>query len=315
MAAARKTGYAAPINERSPSPTVRALALPLALTLAVRCAGGPEAVATSLDAGGQRVTGAGYVLDGSLGGLSGTATNGPTVTLKSGFIGQLTEVTRLTVLASPARVNEGGSIQVHASAGLDDATETPLAANEVCWLSPAYPIREISADGLADTWPVLSNTWGLVAGSYQAETGTSAVLIWDSDPDNFGLYSGDHVPDAWQAAYFGVDNPDGMGSATNATGQDNHFAYVADLDPTNALSCFKVVSVAHLPAAQAICFSNASPARVYRLLYAQSLASGAWTNLPGAAWQPGVSGQMTLLDTNTTPTRFYRVQVALPDAE
>ena len=74
------------------------------------------------DAGGLCATSANYRIDGSLGGVGATA--GPAEQLRAGYIGQLTEVTNVVVIAVPGSVNEGEATQLGAAAGHDDATVT-----------------------------------------------------------------------------------------------------------------------------------------------------------------------------------------------
>lgn len=83
--------------------------------------------------------------------------------------------------------------------------------------------------------------------------------------------------------------PSRRNRATNATGQDNLYAYTADLNPTNPASCFEIVGVSNQPPNRVICFRpRSSTGRLYRLMYVTNRASGAWTALPGAT--PGRAG-------------------------
>ena len=109
--------------------------------------------------------------------------------------------------------------------------------------------------------------------------------------------------------YFGVNNPLGTGTATNATGQDNYYAYAADLNPTNPASTFKATAVSGSSTNRRVYFAIASTGRYYCLQYSTNLVDGAWMNLPGQSPTQGVAGQMSLVDTNSMAVRFYRVQV------
>ena len=182
----------------------------------------------------------------------------------------------------------------------------------VQWQTPPAPIASIGPDGLATAGIVCQDTVGVVTGSYLGVSGWVSILVLDSDPDNYGLYAGDQVPDWWQMRYFGQNNPNGLASATNATGQNNLYAYIADLCPTNPSSCFEIIGVSNQPPDRVVCFRPASTGRLYRLLYATNLVSGVWTNLPGATPVSGVGGPMSLNDTNVAPVRFYRVHVQAP---
>jgi hypothetical protein len=249
-------------------------------------------------------------MDGSVGGIGNASASGA-VALKGGYIGQLTEVTNLTVSAVPSAMNEGGSSQLSGIAGLDDATVVAIEGSNVVWCAPVYPIGAIGPDGQATLANVYADTSGVVTGRYLGVAGSRVILVSDSIPDNFGLYAGDQVPDGWQVSYFGENNPDGTASATNATGRNNLYAYVADLCPTNPGACFGIAAISNNLSGRKVWFGATSTGRVYRLAYATDLA-GTWTNLPGGAWSPGEAGSMSLLDPNGATRRFYRVHVALP---
>lgn len=281
------------------------------LTLAGVRSGGVYTVNDTVDGGGQRAASAAYTMDGSLGGIGGISSEGA-ATAKQGYVGQLTEVTQLFVLATPAAVNEGGVLQLSGVAGLDDATVSALAASNLLWAAPAFPLASISPAGAVAATTVWSNTCGTVSGTYLGFSGSAQVTVLDSNPDNFGLYAGDQIPDAWQARYFGVSQPQGTAGATNCTGHNNLYSYIADLNPTDPNSVLKIVSLSESPPKRVIGFSPASPARLYRLLYTTNLASGTWANLPGQPPVSGVSGAMSLYDPDPGAARFYRVQVLLP---
>ncbi len=268
--------------------------------------------ASVIDGGGQRTASSGYTMDASLGGIGGVCTNSATTVLKAGYVGQLTEVTNLLVIASPVAANEGSVLQLTGLAGLDDGTVSALAGSNILWATPGFPIASITPAGAATAAVVWSNTYGAVTGGYLGVSGLGLVLVLDSNPDNYGLYAGDQVPDWWQVRYFGVNNPLGMAGATNCTGRENRYTYIADLDPTDPASVFEIVAISNQPPSRVVCFRATSTGRVYRLLYAPNLVGGVWTNLPGEMPAPGVAGQMSLCDTNAAAVRFYRVGVQVP---
>ena len=276
-----------------------------------RTGGAYDIRAESVDNGGRTVASANYSIDGSLGAIGGVAT-GTVAALKAGYVGQLTDVTGLSVTATPASVNEGATTQLGGAAVMDDATITPLAPGETVWLAASPAVTGINGSGLLTAGTVCTATWVRVDGACLGVTGTARVLVLNSDPDNYGIYAGDGIPDAWQVRYFGVDNPVGLASATNCTGRSNLYSYTADLDPTDPASVFEIVAVSNQPPNRVLYFKTTSAARVYRLQYSTNLVAGSWANLPGQVPAPGQAGQMSLSDTNTAAPRFYRVQVGLP---
>ena len=268
-----------------------------------------SAIAT-VDGGGQRTASANYAMDGSIGGIGDAATGG-VVVLKPGFIGQLTEVTNLALHATPASVNEGETSQLSGIAGLDDATVVVIEGSNVVWTAPVHPVGTIGPDGQATLANVYADTSGIVTGQYLGVTGSGLILVLNSNPDNFGLYAGDEIPDDWQVRFFGQSNPDGLASATNATGQNNLYAYIADLCPTNPASRFEIVAVSNRTPTNAVCFLSSSN-RLYRLEWSTNLVAGSWTNLPGAIPVTGNGSLFWLADPNAASPRFYKVMVRVP---
>ncbi len=127
---------------------------------------------------------------------------------------------------------------------------------------------------------------------------------------------GDGIPDGWRRQYFG-----GSGTATNATsaadgdpdhdGASNYAEYLADTNPTNASSYFRIQSLSNTAGFKLCYLSSAS--RKYSLYSKTNLTAGAWNALPAQTNITGSGGVDSLSDTNIiSAQRFYRVGVALP---
>lgn len=87
--------------------------------------------------------------------------------------------------------------------------------------------------------------------------------------------------------------------------------YVADTDPTNAVSGFAIASMSN--ALPPCVFFNSSTGRLYTLIATTNLASGSWSDVSGAGPRLGTGGTDALRDTNSPPSRaFYKVRVNLP---
>jgi hypothetical protein len=275
--------------------------------------GGGYTLNETTDGGGQYTTSANYAMDGSIGGMGGVSSNASSsATAKHGYIGQLTDATNLVITAAPASPNEEATSQLGGIAGLDDGTVTVMEGSNLLWSGPCHPIASISPAGLATAEIVFSNTYGSVTGVYLGVTGTMTLLVLDSSPDNFGRYANDGVPDNWQVKHFGTDNPNG-GSTNNPDGDafNNAQEYIADTDPTNRLSSFRICATSNLPPNRAVCFFS-SAERAYTLLYRTNLTSGGWTNDPAQSNIGGNGKVMTFIDPSSRTTRFYRVRVQLP---
>jgi hypothetical protein len=276
-------------------------------------------VTSSVDGGGQRATSASYTMDGSMGGIAGISTvASPPETVKAGYIGQLTEVASLTVTGAPTSVNEGATSQLSGMATLDDATVVALAGADVNWSSPGvpYPLSGINASGLATAALVYQNTPATVNGYYLGMTSNTTVQVLDSNPDNYGIYAADNIPDWWQVQYFGLNNPNGVGSAdADGTGQNNLFKYVAGLDPTNAASVFKlrIENVVGQPNQKKLTFLPWASARTYTPEFRTDLTVGAYATLAGYSGPTTNATEVSISDQNATQaSKFYRIRITYP---
>jgi hypothetical protein len=202
--------------------------------------------ADTVDAGGLRTTSASYTMDDSVDGIGGISTAvTPPETLKHGYIGQLYEVTSLVVIAIPAPVSELSNSQLNAIATLDDTTVLVVAGSNVNWGAANYPIASISFSGLLTPASVYTDTTGTVSGYYLGASNSISLVVFNTNPDNFGIYASDSIPDSWQVQYFGTNNTEGVASAdADGTGQNNLFKYLAGLDPTNSASVLRVTAIA-----------------------------------------------------------------------
>jgi PKD repeat protein len=127
---------------------------------------------------------------------------------------------------------------------------------------------------------------------------------------------GDGIPNVWRAQYFG-----GTGTTTNSQscatcdpdhdGADNYHEYVAETNPTNAVSYFRIQSISN--ATGIALFYPSSANRNYTLYCTTDPGSGRWTNIPVQTDIPGSGGLDVLTDpAPTTAPRFYWVGVRLP---
>lgn len=270
-------------------------------------------VTASLDSAGQRMNAGSYVVDGSLNALGGVATAGwQPVAVRHGYAGQLYDLQNLQVNASPASVGEGGACQFGALAVASDATLLALPNTNVVWRVLSGPLVSIDAGGLALTTNVYQDTVATVQATCQGLFGTGALTVRNVSNDDFGIYAQDGIDDAWQVRYFGLNNRNAVPTADpDHDGADNYHEYIADTDPTNALSYFHVQRVVGATNFQVWFQSSAS--RKYTLYCATNLPAGGWTNLPFQTDVPGSGSLNVLTDSVPAGSRlFYRVGVRLP---
>jgi hypothetical protein len=268
----------------------------------------------SADSGGTRTSSAAYTHDGTLGGLTGVSSvAAPAQVAKAGYIGQLYDVTSLQITATPATIDEAGTRQLSAGLLLDDATTLAVYAGDVVWNVTEGPISSINSTGLATARVVYQNTPATAQALYQGASGTLDLTVLDTLSDNFGIYASDGIDDAWQATFFGVNNPDaGATKDPDGDSQNNFFEFIAGLNPTDPSSVFKVTF--SIPPGQPnhrrVVFGPRLDDRAYNVLITNDFIN--WSYLTS----PTVSDngtQRTVTDVNASGSRqFYRVVITRP---
>ena len=271
-------------------------------------------VTSTVDSGGGRSSSTNYTMDSSIGAITGISTGGNT-TLRSGYYGQLAEVTALSLTGTPVQVPENTTSQFSGIATLDDDTYTLVPGSEIVWQPPTLPIVQIKNSGLAAAGTVYTNQPATVNGYYMGIPGSGSLMVLDTDQDNFGLYTGDGLPDWWQVRYFGINNPDAAPERdVTGTGQNNMFKYIAGLDPTNPASVFqfRIEPVSGQPNQKRLVFSPCLNDRTYTPLFKTNLLLDSWQPLESTSVIDN-STERIITDTNATDnTRFYRIQIMYP---
>lgn len=284
--------------------------------LSTRTSASYSMAAETFDAGGTAVlSSASYSIKDASAGTVGALARSTGYTAKGGYAGQLYEVTGLGVSGASASVNEGGTLQLSAAPLLDDRTLLSTLTSGVNWSVVSGPLASVSSGGLATAAIVYQNTPATVRASSGGLTGTGILTVLNVNLDDFGAYAGDGIDDAWQVAYFGLDNPQAApGADADGTGQNNLFKYLAGLNPLDPNSRFSLViqPISGQPMQKTLTLSPVYSGRTYTVQSASTLTQPNWTTLTNA----------TVSDTGTTRTlidpsasgavRFYRVQVSMP---
>jgi len=258
-----------------------------AFALAAATAAADTVMRTSvLDAGGGRSTAGDVVLDATLGGIGGLCANG-SVTGKMGYAGQLYDAAGLTATASPTNVAEGGTRQLTAAAVNDDDTRGELDGTPQ-WAVAWGPLASVSGAGLASAGAVYRDTPAGARAVYEAKTGTVSLLVQDVNPDNYGLYASDGVPDGWQVDAFGEENPLGGGSADpDGDRVPNSGEYAGDTDPNDEDSFLGITAIAREGGTGARVWWQGGQQATQYVERSASLTGPAWrpvrTNLPPTA--------------------------------
>ena len=155
---------------------------------------------------------------------------------------------------------------------------------------------------------------GYSCGGYCSGSGGIVETLVQVDAD------ADGVPDWWTSRYFGhsAGSSDDLSRASDdasGTGQNNLFKYVADLDPTNPASVFRlrIEGATDQPTQKRLIFSPRWETRTYVPLFCTDLLSGVWwTNLPSSSTSDnGAERTVTDLDASGNG-KFYRIQISVP---
>jgi len=120
---------------------------------------------------------------------------------------------------------------------------------------------------------------------------------------------GDGIPDGWEHTH-GLNLTNAADAVLNPDGDphNNLQEYIADTNPTNALSYLRIVAFSNLPP-WTVWFAPSSTNRRYTLEFSTNLIQRPWPCVPGQFDVPGLGGVQSLNDTNTDLLRFCRVGV------
>jgi len=291
------------------------------LALAGALHGGPRgsedySVATdTVDGGGSRATSTSYTHDGSAGGVGGISTvASPAGTAKHGYLGQLYEVTAVTLSATPATIDEGGTRQLGAAAILDDLTTLALPGSEVDWSVVLGPLTGIDAGGVATAGLVPANTPAAAQGTYQGIDGQLGLTVLDTIADNYHEYGGDGVADDWQVAHFGEPpNPD-AGPAENPDHDphDNLFESLTGFDPNDGGDFLRFFLLDRAGITATLRLSKVIPGTVYTVRRSSDLAATVpFSTFPSSSFTVGSEGADFDLTDHNTPgaAQFYLLEV------
>jgi hypothetical protein len=284
------------------SPLIFALYLAAASVAFAQSSADYSIVADTCDSGGQLATSPAYAAGGSVcivAGTSGMAS--PAEIAKSGYIGQLYNVTALQINAPSATVNVGQTLQLGATGFLDDNTAVALDPGTISWSVQSGPIAGIATGGLLTPAVVYQDSPAVVTGDLVGFTGSLELTVVNA------------AFDAWQVAYFGANNPlAAPGTDADGTGQSNLFKYIAGLSPVDPASRF-IVSVASASGASgqmSVTFSPLIAGINNNVQYCTDLLSADWQILTGGL-QSTTGDSATVIDpTPSAPQRFYRVQIS-----
>ena len=273
--------------------------------------------ADTLDFAGRRTASADYANVGSIAILGGTSAEPLTPVLAHhGYIGQLYDLLGYGLLASDYYPAELGTTQLFPVRTADDGTNVIIPSTGFTFSVVSGPLASVSPAGLVTAGAVYQNTAAVVGATSAAFAGqlTLQLNVQDTIPDNYGSYAGDGLPDAWQAQYFGLNNPlAAPGADADGTGQTNLFKYTAGLDPLDPASRFVLeIQSGLLATERRLVFYPRLADRTYTIESRLSLGAGQWDPLGGSTFADQAAIR-TVTDHNAAPpARFYRVRITKP---
>ncbi len=267
--------------------------------------------ADTVNAAGTQSTSAHYSATSSAGNIAAVATSNGEVS-KSGYLGQLYDLTGLALTATAANVNENGTRQLAPMLTLDDATFIAVPPALGAWSVLSGP-ADVSATGLASGETVPTSTLATVRVSYLGFMADLNLTVLNVNTDDYGTYAADGLADDWQVQYFGEDNPLAAPLLDpDHDGFTNLFEFTAGIIPNSASSGFhhRIESVLGEPLQKRIIFRPRLADRTYVIESSTTLGAA-------ANWQPittftlsDTADERTITDTAATGgARFYRVSI------
>jgi hypothetical protein len=192
-------------------------------------------VADSIDSGGTEASSANYINSGGLGGISGFATVAlPAETIKSGYVGQLYQVTGLGLTS--IFVDNGTTQQLSATQTLDDGTTLALSGDSQLWSVVAGQIPAgltlNMSKGVISGIPIKSGGYaftilvndGLGNSAQQAFSGTTQMTFSQWEARYFN---------ATQIANSGISGPTVI---LENDGIANLYKYLFDINPAEVMT-------------------------------------------------------------------------------
>jgi hypothetical protein len=205
---------------------------------------------------------------------------------------------------------EGNSVQLKAIVRCDD--DSYLANGyAVHWLAASGPIVG-SGGGWFTAQPVYRDTQAIAQATVFSLSGQRTLTILNSDPDNFGIYAGDDIDDAWQVAHFGLSNSWGLAGADfDGDGGDNYYEFTAGTDPLSASDFFSLKTIKR-SAGVDVGIGPLSTNRTYTVERAHQLTAGSWAGFTNIALAAPTSLVVIANADSGTNTAFYRVAIYYP---
>lgn len=205
---------AAILTKIAPPPIPPGIRL-LGMLCACVCAAPPAAMAggsasysltpAALNTGGSAGASANYTFDTA--DDPGIAASSTGFISRTGFAGQLDEITGISGRVTPSPLPETTTGQLQATLLSSAGFLTDYTPLEIGWTILSGPLDEVTPTGTVTSGKVYEATPATIQITAQGQTGTLIFSVSDTLPDNFGNYAGDRLPDWWQVQHFGLNHP------------------------------------------------------------------------------------------------------------
>lgn len=272
----------------------------------------PALTTATLDAAGSLTSGGDVEIAGSLGGFGGLSTDAGAVTARAGFPGQIYDPVSVAITPRSATLQENDFVAFTAEVVCDD--DTLLSGSAVAWFVDSQFLGVTSA-GEVTSGLLPESFAAMLTATAGGVTGTALLTVTDTDPDNYGDYAADGLPDAWQILHFGYRSSDAGPSADpDQDGQDNQTEWLAGTSPSNASSALRLTFDVSTPppGTATLVFSPFLPDRTYTIEWSDG-RQGDWTPIPGQPVNGPVSGEGLITDASATDSRkLYRLRITVP---
>lgn len=288
-----------------------AVLAPAALFADTRSSADYTILQDTLDSAGQRGTSASYAADQSVSAIGSIATAAGGLTLRQGYTGLLLDVAGLSADIEPQPLAELAEGQLSAVLANDDGSFVPIPAQQVAWSVITGPIRNLTPEGLVTADRTYTTSAATIKATWQGYNNNVDFSITESVPDNFGIYTGDGVNDAWQVQWFGENNPLGVGgSDADGDGDPNALEWAAGVNPTNANDRFEFTLQSITASVATLRFNKVIPGTQYKIMKnASDLGAGAWVLLQNLSF-PALGTNVDTQDASIPGKRyFYRVDL------
>ena len=235
----------------------------------------------TVGSGGGRVTSANVSIVSEIGTLGGVVAESPSnvVVARQGFAGRLYDEAAFSIGGGAQFLAENGTLQATALVITVDNLFAPVPGSAVTWLfTNATGQAIVDAAGLITGQPVYETAALNLRGEYHGLSADVGVSVLDTLADNFGLYAGDTVPDAWQVLHFGTGDPFGVGGADpDGDGRTNAFEFLALTGPHDPASAFRFEITGLALPGVTVRLSSMEPGRNY-VIQSAPAPGGPWTD-------------------------------------